>query len=74
MTQPTQNPKTKVQPVTATPKQLAKYRARWATDNNIAEIPQNNQRGLSNMPAEILERILAYLSFKQRISIQRTNQ
>ena len=74
MAKPTQTPKAEVQPEAATPKRPAKYRARWATDNNIAEIPQDNQRGLSDMPAEILKRILEYLSFKQRIGIQRINQ
>ena len=71
---PTQNPKAKVQPQTATPKELIKYRAKWATDNNIAEVPQINQNGLSDMPAEILKKILGHLSFTQRIGIQRINQ
>ena len=74
LTKPIPGLKAEIQPVAATPRKLTKYRAKWATDENIAEIPQDNQRGLSNMPAEILERILAYLSFKQRISVQRTNQ
>lgn len=74
LTKPIPGLKAEIQPVAATPRKLTKYRAKWATDENIAEIPQDNQRGLSNMPTEILERILAYLSFKQRISVQRTNQ
>ena len=74
LTRPIPGPKAKIQPEAATPRKLAKYRAKWATEENIAEIPQDNQNRLSNMPAEILERILAYLSFKQRISVQRTNQ
>ena len=78
----TYDPKTKSQPEATAPKfQLeatapkkpTRYRAKWAIGGNTANIPQSNKRGLSDMPAEILERILAYLSFTQRISIQRTN-
>ena len=64
----------KMQPETANPRKLAKYKAKWTTDKNVAQTPQENQMGLANMPAEILERILSYLSFKQRISAQRTSQ
>ena len=63
----------KLQPETTTPKKPTKYRAKWAIGGNTANTPQSNNRGLSDMPAEILERILAHLSFIQRISIQRTN-
>ena len=51
-----------------------KYRARWANDHKISGTPQNNGRGLSSMPTEILEQILGYLSFQQRIGVQRINQ
>ena len=73
-TKPESNHRVKTQPEAAMPRKLAKYRAKWATEENIADTPQENQTGLANMPVEILEQILSYLSFKQRICAQRTNQ
>ena len=65
VTDPAQHPEADIQPKTATTKRPIKYRAKWATNNNISGTPRGNQRGLSNMPAEILEQILGYLSFRQ---------
>ena len=63
----------KLQPEATTPNKLTKHRAKWAVSKDSSNTPQNNERGLSDMPAEILERILSHLSFIQRTSIQRTN-
>ena len=62
-----------LQPKATTPNKLIKHRAKWAASKESSNTPQNNKRGLSDMPAEILERILSHLSFSQRTSIQRTN-
>ena len=59
---------------TAPSRSPVKHRAKWADDHNISGTPQGNRRGLSNMPTEILEQILGYLSFQQRIGVQRINQ
>ena len=61
-------------PETAPSKSPIKHRAKWASDHEISGTPQGNGRGLSNMPTEILEQILGYLSFQQRIWVQRINQ
>merc|ERR1712051_685101 len=74
ITNPTQCHEPAVQPETAAPKPPIKHRAKWADDHNISGTPQGNRRGLSNMPTEILEQILGYLSFRQRIGVQRINQ
>ena len=74
MTNPTQHHEPAIQPETAPPKRPIKHRAKWANNHNISGTPQGNKRGLSNMPAEILEQILGYLSFRPRIGVQRINQ
>ena len=74
MTNPTQHHEPAIQPETAPPKRPIKHRAKWANNHNISGTPQGNKRGLSNMPTEILEQILGYLSFRQRIGVQRINQ
>ena len=51
-----------------------KHRAQWASDYKMSGTSQNNEGGLSSMPTEILEQILGYLSFQQRIGVQRINQ
>ena len=71
---PASSPKVKAQPEIVSPGKLTKHRAKWASEETITEIAQENQTGLVNMPSEILEQIIAYLPFKQRIRIQRTNQ
>ena len=63
----------KLQPDVTTPNKPTKHRAKWAVNDDSSNTPQNNKRGLSDMPAEILERILSHLSFSQRSGIQRTN-
>ena len=69
-------PDTKVRElsVTETPKKIVKHKAKWDTEENITEIPKEDQVGLSDMPSEIMEQILSILPFKQRIRMQRTNQ
>ena len=56
-----------------TPKKLVKYRAKWEDDTTITDVPQLNKVNIMDMPAEIVEKIIQYLPFKQRTLIQRTN-
>ena len=59
---------------TAPSRSPIKHRAQWANNYKMSSSPQNNGGGLSSMPTEILEQILGYLSFQQRIGVQRINQ
>ena len=57
-----------------TPKKIVKHRAKWEEDSTISNIPQDEGAGMMDMPSEILEKVIQYLPFRQRIHIQRTNQ
>ena len=56
-----------------TPKKLVKYRAKWEDETTITDIPQLNKVNIMDMPSEVVEKIIQYLPFKQRMLIQRTN-
>ena len=58
---------------TTTPKKLVKYRAKWEDNTSITDTPQLNNINIMDMPSEVMEKIIQYLPFKQRILIQRTN-
>ena len=73
-TNPIQYPKPTTPTKTTPSESPIKHRAQWANDYKKAGTPQNNGGGLSSMPTEILEKILGYLSFQQRIGVQRINQ
>ena len=74
LTNKSQNRNPKRPAETTTPKKPVKHRAKWENETPSTDIPQSNEVNLMDMPPEVVEKIIHYLPFKQRILIQRTNQ